>query len=75
MSKKVVVLSTSLRSNSNSELLAKSLVEGAKFSVKQCFSNGAGKATEWVEIGEGTDEKLVTTEKEKYTKPINMYLL
>ena len=44
-----------------------SLVEGAKFSVKQCFSNGAGKATEWVEIGEGTDEKLVTTEKEKYT--------
>lgn len=30
MSKKVVVLSTSLRSNSNSELLAKSFVEGAK---------------------------------------------
>ena len=44
-----------------------SLVEGAKFSVKQCFSNGVGKTTEWVEIGEGTDEKLVTTEKEKYT--------
>ena len=30
MSKKVVVLSTSLRTNSNSELLAKSFVEGAK---------------------------------------------
>lgn len=30
MSKKVVVLSTSLRSNSNSELLAKSFVEGSK---------------------------------------------
>ena len=30
MSKKVVVLSTSLRNNSNSELLAKSFVEGAK---------------------------------------------
>ena len=30
MSKKVVVLSTSLRSNSNSELLAKSFVEGAR---------------------------------------------
>ena len=30
MSKKVVVLSTSLRSSSNSELLAKSFVEGAK---------------------------------------------
>ena len=30
MSKKVVVLSTSLRANSNSELLAKSFVEGAK---------------------------------------------
>ena len=30
MSKKVVVLSTSLRSHSNSELLAKSFVEGAK---------------------------------------------
>ena len=30
MSKKVVVLSTSLRSNSNSELLAKSFVDGAK---------------------------------------------
>lgn len=30
MSKKVVVLSTSLRSNSNSELLAKSFVEGQK---------------------------------------------
>lgn len=30
MSKKVVVLSTSLRSNSNSELLAKSFVEGTK---------------------------------------------
>ncbi len=34
MSKKVVVLSTSLRSNSNSELLAKSFVEGAKESGK-----------------------------------------
>lgn len=30
MSKKVVVLSTSLRTNSNSELLAKSFVDGAK---------------------------------------------
>ena len=30
MSKKVVVLSTSLRSSSNSELLAKSFVEGAR---------------------------------------------
>lgn len=30
MSKKVVVLSTSLRNNSNSELLAKSFVERAK---------------------------------------------
>lgn len=30
MSKKVIVLSTSLRSSSNSELLAKSFVEGAK---------------------------------------------
>lgn len=30
MSKKVVVVSTSLRTNSNSELLAKSFVEGAK---------------------------------------------
>lgn len=30
MSKKIVVLSTSLRANSNSELLAKSFVEGAK---------------------------------------------
>lgn len=30
MSKKVAVVSTSLRTNSNSELLAKSLVEGAK---------------------------------------------
>lgn len=30
MSKKVVILSTSLRNNSNSELLAKSFVEGAK---------------------------------------------
>ena len=30
MSKKVVVLSTSLRTNSNSELLAKNFVEGAK---------------------------------------------
>lgn len=30
MSKKVIVLSTSLRTNSNSELLAKSFVEGAK---------------------------------------------
>lgn len=30
MSKKVVVLSTSLRNNSNSELLAKSFVDGAK---------------------------------------------
>lgn len=30
MSKKVVVLSTSLRSNSNSELMAKSFVEGVK---------------------------------------------
>ena len=30
MSKKVVVLSTSLRSNSNSELLAKSFTEGAR---------------------------------------------
>lgn len=30
MSKKVIVLSTSLRSNSNSELLAKSFVEGAR---------------------------------------------
>lgn len=30
MSKKVVVLSTSLRTNSNSELLAKSFVEGAR---------------------------------------------
>lgn len=30
MNKKVVILSTSLRNNSNSELLAKSFVEGAK---------------------------------------------
>lgn len=30
MSKKVIVLSTSLRNNSNSELLAKSFVEGVK---------------------------------------------
>lgn len=30
MSKKVVVLSTSLRTNSNSESLAKSFVDGAK---------------------------------------------
>lgn len=30
MSKKVVVLSTSLRTNSNSELLAKNFVEGAR---------------------------------------------
>ena len=33
MSKKVVVLSTSLRNNSNSELLAKSFVKEAKDSV------------------------------------------
>lgn len=35
MSKKVVVLSTSLRSNSNSELLAKSFVEGSKESENE----------------------------------------
>ena len=50
MSKKVVVLSTSLRNNSNSELLAKSFVEGAKKS---------GNEVEYITLKNALFKKIV----------------